>query len=179
MTEFPLFKAFELIEPGPVVLVSTSENGKANVMTMTWHMVLEFSPMIGCVIGPWDHTFHALKNTGECVLSIPAVDMAEKVVEIGSCSGQDVDKFEKFGLTKLPASEVQAPLIGECMAHIECRVVDYIEKYSIFILDGVKAWMDYNREEKRTFHANGDGTFYADGELINLREKMLKLPDGV
>lgn len=176
MDEFPLSKAFQLIEPGPVVLVTTAHKGNANIMTMSWHTVMDFTPQIGCIIGSWDYTFTALLETKECVISIPAVDIATKVVEIGNCSGQDVDKFSTFGLTPLHAELVHAPLIAECLANIECRVVDtsLVEKYNLFVMEGVKAWIDPERKERRTFHANGDGTFVVDGETINLKDKMVK-----
>jgi flavin reductase (DIM6/NTAB) family NADH-FMN oxidoreductase RutF len=98
------------------------------------------------------------------------------VVDIGNCSGKDIDKFKTFNLTSLPAKKVKAPLIAECLANIECRVVDdrMVEKYSLFVLEGVKAWIDPDRKERRTFHANGDGTFVVDGRTLNLRKKMTK-----
>ena len=179
MEELPLQKAFQLIEPGPVVLVTTASGKKKNIMTMTWHMVLDFSPRIACVIGPWDFTFSALSEKKECVLAIPAVDLAGTAVDIGSCSGSDTDKFKKFGLTAVKAKTVGAPLIKECLAHIECRVADHIKKFDIFVLDAMCAWIDAKRKERRTFHANGDGTFVVDGRTLNLRKRMLKLPPGV
>jgi flavin reductase (DIM6/NTAB) family NADH-FMN oxidoreductase RutF len=176
MKEFPLSKAFQLIEPGPVVLVTTAHEKKANVMTMSWHMVIDFTPQIGCIIGPWDFSYSALCATGECVIAVPTVDIATEVVEIGNCSGQDLDKFDAFKLTPLPAENVEAPLIAECLAHIECRVVNdsLADTYNLFILEGVKAWIDSDRKERRTIHANGDGTFVVDGRTIDLREKMTR-----
>lgn len=176
----PLEKAFMLIEPGPVLLVTTRENGRNNVMTITWHMVMDFSPQIALTTGPWNYSFHALTRTKECVLCVPGVDLAEKTVSIGDCSGADTDKFKKFGLTPLPAAEVGAPLIEECLGCLECRVDDYLADRGIFVLRGVRAWVNEERAERRTFHANGDGTFVADGEAFSLRRLMAdKLPDGV
>lgn len=179
-TELPIKKAFMLIEPGPVILVATHDRGKNNIMTISWHMVTDFTPRIALTTGPWNHSFRALVDTKECVLAIPTVDMAEKVVAIGDCSGAQVDKFKKFGLTPLPAATVKAPLISECLACLECRIIDHIEARDIFILEAAKAWIDRERKERRTFHANGDGTFAADGESIDLRHLMEdKLPPGV
>lgn len=177
--ELPLAKAFRLIEPGPVVLVTTGRAGRANVMTMSWHMVVEFTPQFACIIGPWDYSFFALRATRECVIAIPTVDLAGKVVDIGNCSGRKVDKFKKFGLTRLPAGKVKAPLIAECLANIECRVIDtsLVKKFGLFVLEGVKAWIDPERTERRTLHANGDGTFIVDGKTINLKRRMVKFPD--
>jgi flavin reductase (DIM6/NTAB) family NADH-FMN oxidoreductase RutF len=168
-----------LIEPGPIVLVTTFYKGKNNIMTMGFHgMVQHDPPLICCVIGPWDFSYQALKETGECVIAIPAYDLAGKVVEIGNCSGQDHDKFEKFGLTAVRGKEVKAPLIDECLANIECRVKDtsMVGRYSMFILEALLTWTDADRSERRTLHHNGDGTFNADGEHINLKAKMTKWP---
>lgn len=176
MQEFPLSKAFQFIEPGPVVLVSTAHKGRTNLMTMSWHMAVEFTPLIACIIGPWDYSFTALSKTRECVIAIPTVDMAAKVVDIGNCSGADVDKFTKFKLTPQPAKLVKAPLVGECLANIECRVADtrLVNKYGLFILEGVQAWIDAQRKERRTIHAKGDGTFVVDGRTLDLKARMVK-----
>ncbi len=179
-TELPIEKAFMLIEPGPVILVATNDQGRNNVMTISWHMVMDFTPKIALTTGPWNYSFQALTDTKECVLAVPAVDLAEKVVGIGDCSGAKVDKFKEFGLTPLPAADVKAPLIAECLACIECRVTGYLKQEGIFILQGIRAWIDQGRKERRTFHANGDGTFVVDGDIINLRSLMEdKLPPGV
>jgi flavin reductase (DIM6/NTAB) family NADH-FMN oxidoreductase RutF len=88
--------------------------------------------------------------------------------------------LKKFNLTPLGAKFTGAPLIKECYANIECRVVEYIKKHGIFILDAVAAWIDEKRKEKRLFHAIGDGRFIVDGEKINHRNIMReKLPEGV
>jgi flavin reductase (DIM6/NTAB) family NADH-FMN oxidoreductase RutF len=180
MQELPLNKAFMLLEPGPVVLVTTANSGKNNIMTISWHMVLDFTPQFALLTGEWNYSFEALRKKRECVIAIPTVDIAQTVVEIGGCSGSDTDKFKKFERTPLKAKSVEAPLIKECLANIECRVTDYIEKHNIFILDALHAWIDSDREECRTIHANGDGTFIVDGRTISYRKSMLsKLPPGV
>lgn len=180
MEELSTARVYRLIEPGPVVLVTTANKGRANVMTMSWHMAMEFEPpLIGCIIAPGDYSFEALNVTGECVIAIPTVEMMTKTVDIGNCSGRDMDKFEVFGLTRLPAEKVKAPLLAECFANLECRVVDrsMVEKYALFVLQVVKAWIDTGHEERRTFHANGDGTFVVDGETVDLKDRMVKFPE--
>lgn len=175
--EFPLSKACLLIERGPAVLVTTADRGRANVMTMSWLMMMEFDPpRIGCVIGPWDHSFNALKETGECVIAIPTVDLAEKVVDIGNRSGRDVDKFRAFGLTPVPAEKVAPPLVVECLANLECRVIDdgMVEKYNLWVLEAVRIWVDPERKERRMIHHNGDGTFVVDGRTLDLKTRMTK-----
>jgi flavin reductase (DIM6/NTAB) family NADH-FMN oxidoreductase RutF len=113
------------------------------------------------------------------VIAVPTVDLIYKVVDIGNCSGQDVDKFEVFGLTAAPAKKVAAPLVAECLANLECKVVDtrMVNKYAMFILEVVKGWTDPKRKERRTFHANGDGTFVVDGRTIDLKKQMVRWPE--
>ncbi|MCL2709554.1 MAG: flavin reductase family protein [Planctomycetaceae bacterium] len=124
-------------------------------MTASWTTTLGFTPIIGIALGPWNHSYHALIETGECVLSIPTVDMMEAVVEIGNCSGVSVDKFKRFHLTPITAEKVAVPLINESLANVECVVREYPTANGLhqFILEGVKAWSNPNRDEKRTFHA--------------------------
>lgn len=180
MKKLQLSKAFTLLEPGPVVLVTTHDGKKNNVMTISWTMVVDFTPVFAITTGPWNHSFAALRKTKECVIAIPTVDLLDKVVGIGTCSGTDTDKFEKFALTPVPGKHVKAPLIKECLANIECKVIDFNRKHSIVILEGVAAWLDTARKEKRMLHAVGDGTFIADGRKLDRRKMMRsKLPAGV
>jgi flavin reductase (DIM6/NTAB) family NADH-FMN oxidoreductase RutF len=177
MQEVAPSKAYRLLEAGPVVFVTTAQDGRANVMTMGFHMMIQHDPpLIGCIIGPWDHSFAALDATGACVIAVPTVDLARKVVDIGNRSGADVGKFRKFRLMAMPAKEVGAPLIKECLANIECRVADrdLVVKYGLFILEAVAIWVDRDRKERRTLHHNGDGTFTVDGRTLNLRNRMVR-----
>lgn len=130
--------------------------------------------------GAWNHSFAALRKHRECVLAIPTVDLLYQVVGIGTCSGADTDKFSRFGLTPVPASLVKPPLIQQCLANIECRVIDFIDRHDIVVLEGVAAYLDAERQERRMLHAVGDGTFIVDGHRLDRRKMMAaKLPPGV
>lgn len=180
MRQLELSKAFTLIEPGPVVLVTTNDGQKDNIMTISWTMVMDFTPVFAIVTGEWNHSFAALRRNRECVIAIPTVDMLDKVVGIGTCSGADTGKFAKFELTPVPGKVVTPPLIKECLANIECKVTDIVEKHNIVVLEAVAAHIDSARKEKRTVHAVGDGTFIVDGRKIDRRKMMAsKIPDGV
>ena len=180
MEKIRMSRAFTLIESGPVVLVTTNDGHRNNIMTISWTMVVDFTPVFAMTTGPWNHSFAALQQTRECVISIPTVDMLDKVVGVGTCSGADTDKFEKFTLTPVKGKHVKAPLIKECLANIECKVIDIVKDHNIVVLEGVAAYFDDSRKEKRTVHAVGDGTFIVDGRKLN-RKKMMssKLPAGL
>ncbi|HYA20187.1 MAG TPA: flavin reductase family protein [Burkholderiales bacterium] len=170
-----LSKVYRLLEPGPVVMVTTARKGRANIMTMSWHTMMDFEPpIIGCVIGEQSYTFGILRATKECVINIPTVELAMKAVGCGNTSGRSVDKFKKFRLTPMPASRVKAPLIAECYANLECRVVDarLVARYNFFILEALKAWIDPSKKDPRTIHHRGGGNFMVAGKMIKLPSRM-------
>jgi flavin reductase (DIM6/NTAB) family NADH-FMN oxidoreductase RutF len=172
---YPLSKVYGLLEPGPVVLLTTAGHERPNIMTLSWHTMIEFEPpLLGCVISNRNHSFHLLMASRECVINIPSQELAEKVVGCGNTSGAEVDKFERFCLTPMPAAQVDAPLIEECFANLECRVVDtaMVAKYGLFVVEVVMAWIDPAVKEPRTIHHLGHGDFMVAGERIRLKSKM-------
>lgn len=171
----PLGRVYGLLEPGPVLLITTARKGKANVMAQSWHCMMEFEPpLVGCLISGRNHSFDALVATKECVLNIPTAKLLDKVVGIGTCSGRKVDKFAKFGLTPKPASVVAAPLIDECCASLECKVVDtrLMNRYNFFVLEVVKAWIDPKEKEPRTLHHRGRGRFMVAGKTLRTTSRI-------
>jgi len=172
---FPLSRVYTLLESGPVVLLTTARKGRANVMPMSWHTMLDFEPpMVGCVVSNRNHTFGLLKATGQCVIGIPTVDLAVQVVGCGNTSGRTVDKFHTFALTPMPASRVKAPLVVECYVNLECKVIDakLATRYNFFILEVLKAWIDPTKKNPRTLHHCGKGAFMVAGKTIKLPSKM-------
>jgi flavin reductase (DIM6/NTAB) family NADH-FMN oxidoreductase RutF len=125
MEQLPLSKVYQLLEPGPVVPLTTARKGLANVMTMSWHMMVNFeSALVACVVSSANYSFAALRATGKCVLAIPAQKLAPKVVKVGNLPGCDIDKFKAFGLTPLPGERVKPPLMAACFANLECKLTD-------------------------------------------------------
>ena len=161
--DFPLAKIRRFLEPGPIVLVSSAWKGERNIMTMGWHMVMGFEPsLIGCYIWDENHSFDRIRKSKECVINIPTADLAATVVGIGN----SFDKFAEFRLTAESAARVGAPLICECYANFECRLVDssLINKYSLFVLEVGKAHVATSPRFPKTIHYRGDGVFMISGE---------------
>jgi flavin reductase (DIM6/NTAB) family NADH-FMN oxidoreductase RutF len=160
-------------------------------MTIGFHMVIQHKapPLIGISLGPWDASFTALKEQRQCVLTVPSVEIAEVVVDIGNCSKNDEDlketsKWDRFGLDALPAEKVKAPLVGgaHVIANIECVVKDtkMVASYGMWVLEPVKAWINPNMkpgEGGKMFHHRGDDTFVVDGEALDLKDRMVKLQE--
>lgn len=89
MRNLALGKVYQLLEPGPVVRLTTAHRGKPNVMAMSWHMMVDFEPpLVACIVSSDHHSFTALRAARECVIAIPAVELAATVVAVGNCSGR-------------------------------------------------------------------------------------------
>lgn len=174
MRKLPLSKVYQLLEPGPVVLLTTSHKGRANVMAMSWHMMVEFEPpLVACVVSEANYSFAALRATKECVIAIPARKLGTKVVQVGNASGRDGDKFAAVGLTPVPAKCVSPPLVRECFANFECKVRDttFVAKYNLFVLEVVAAWIDPAQKRPKAIHHQGYDRFVVDGPTIKLTSK--------
>lgn len=170
--DFPVAKVRRYLEPGPIVLVTSASDDERNVMTLGWHTVMEFTPsLVGCMISAGNHSFGLIRRSGECVINLPTTALTDTVVGIGNCSGASVDKFGKFGLTADPAEKVRAPLIRECHAGFECRLVEdaLVETYNFFVFEVVKAHVAPEPEHPETLHYTGDGVFMVSGKIIDRR----------
>jgi flavin reductase (DIM6/NTAB) family NADH-FMN oxidoreductase RutF len=175
MKNLPPQEVYRLLEPGPVVLLTTAHKGRANVMTLSWHMMVEFEPpLVACIISDRNYSFAALRATGECVIAVPALELAAKIVGVGNCSGRQMDKFKRFGLTPVPAALVTAPLVAECFANLECKVTDtrFVNRYNLFVLEVLRAWIDPGQKHPKTIHHHGYGKFVVDGDMISLKSRM-------
>ncbi|MFQ6332680.1 flavin reductase family protein [Methylophilus sp. 3sh_L] len=168
-TDFPVSNTRQLLEPGPIVLISSAHNREQNIMTMGWHMMMEYT-LIGCYIWDQNYSRHLIEKSGECVINIPTVELIEKVIDIGNMHHvpKEKDKFELFGLTPRPAKKVNVPLIDECYANIECSLIDksLIKKYSLFIFEVLHVHIDEQESLPETFHYLGDGQFRIMGDAL-------------
>ena len=164
--DFPVEGIRRFLEPGPIVLVSSAHRGETNIMTMGWHMMMEFQPsLIGCIISSANHSFEMIRKSRQCVINVPTEDIATTVVKIGNSSGREVDKFSEFELTPKPGAHVRAPLIAECYASFECLLVDasQVRKYNMFIFEAVRAHVATAPKFPKTIHYRGDGEFMIAG----------------
>ncbi|NIY48437.1 flavin reductase family protein [Cedecea colo] len=175
---FPVEQIRRYLEPGPVVLLSALHRGKRNIMTLGWHTIMEFSPsLVGCMISAGNHSFSMIRESGECVINLPTVELADRVAKIGNCSGKERDKFADFSLTEAASQKVDAPAIDECYAHFECRLYDdvLIEKYNFFIFEVVHARVQREPQWPETLHYSGAGLFRTDGVVIDRHKLFTKV----
>lgn len=164
--DFPLHAVRQHLETGPIVLITSQEGSRSNIMTLGWHSMLQFSPaLVGCYIWEGNESRELVHRSRECVINVPTLEIADKVVDIGNRHVRDGDKFEATGLTRRPATLVAAPLLDDCYASFECRLYDdvMVPKYGFFIWEVVKAHVA-DVEAPRTIHYRGNGTFMIAGE---------------
>ena len=173
--DYPVADIRRFLEPGPVVLVSSQWQGQHNVMTMGWHMILEFTPsLFGCLISPANHSYQMVQRSKQCVINLPTAELIDQVVTIGNSSGADVDKFAAFGLTPVAADIVQAPLIAECYASFEMQLIGGRQnpRDGLFIWECVKAHVAQTPRLPETLHYRGDGQFMISGRTISRRSRF-------
>lgn len=174
--EVPLHKIRRYLEPGPIVLVSSAWQGQRNVMTMGWHTVMAFSPsLVGCVIASSNRSFDLVRQSRECVINLPTTRLLDAVVGVGTSSGSEVDKFERFGLTPEAIEGVDAPAVRECHAQFACRLHDdsLVDKYNFFIWEVVAARAARVPKHPETVHYTGEGVFMVAGKVVSRRSRGL------
>ena len=166
--DLPLEQVRRYLEPGPIVLLSSSHAGERNVMTMGWHTVMEFSPsLVGCVIAASNHSFELVRRSRACVINVPTTALVDAVVGIGTSSGSEVDKFERYGLSVEEGFD--APVIRECYANFVCRLHDdsLVGKYNFFIWEVVAARVARSPKHPKTLHYTGAGEFMVAEKVIS------------
>jgi len=160
--------AHRLLHPKLTVLVSCSDtSGKANIITLAWSMPVSMNPpLIAVSIAPKRYSHGLIEETGEFIVNIPSIELLKETSYCGSVSGRDVDKFKTTGLTPAPARKVRAPIIEECIAHLECKVYKKVQAgdHTIFIGEIVAAYANegvfkriFDIEKVRLiYHIGGD-----------------------
>lgn len=142
-----------LLYPRPLVLVtSASKDGKPNIITLAWSMPTSFEPPLVAISVAKERFSHELiEDSGEFVVNIPSRKLLGPVLFCGSTSGRFVDKFKEAGLTPLPSERVKPPRIKECVAHLECKLVEKFQTgdHTIFIGEVVASSADEGAFDER------------------------------
>lgn len=166
------WKAGNMIYPLPAVLVTCrSKSGEDNVFTVAWTgTVCTNPPMAYISVRPSRYSYNMIKETGEFVINLTTEEMAKATDYCGVTSGRDVDKFQRCGLHKEEADEVNVPMLVESPVNIECRVREAHEygSHTMFVADVICVHADekYMNEsgrfelEKSNLLAYSHGTYF-------------------
>ncbi len=143
--EVPLTGCLRLLAPGPVVLLTAQYRGRPGVMPAGWLSPASYAPpRVTVAVNPQNNTHFLISKSQEFVINIPGRPLAERVAYCGRVSGRDVDKFAQAPLTAVDGRRVTAPWVEECLAHLECGVVDAMEvgDHTLFLGEVVGAWAE-------------------------------------
>ncbi|NLV17652.1 MAG: flavin reductase family protein [Syntrophomonadaceae bacterium] len=139
-------KPATILYPVPAVMVTCQdEAGNFNIITIAWTgTVCSVPPMVSISVRPDRYSHKLISKSGHFVINIPTTDQVEAVDYCGMVSGREVDKFKKTGLTPIPASLVNAPLIKECPVNVECEVKQIIKlaSHDLFLAEIVANHID-------------------------------------
>jgi flavin reductase (DIM6/NTAB) family NADH-FMN oxidoreductase RutF len=177
----PLDKAWRLFNHGPVTLVSAAHEGVENVMAAAWVTPLDFAPPKFTVVLAADtFTRKLAERSGELMLQVPTVSMLDAIEGVGTTSGREVDKWQRFGLLRAHEPGCKAPLVMGCTGWVAARLLEepaLAATYDLFVCEGFAAWADDRayegarlREEVprelRSVHHVAGGVYVVAGEVL-------------
>ena len=174
-----LSRCTQLLDHGPVTIITSAHGKQSNVMAASWSMPLDFNPPKVVVIMDRNTLTRELVNaSGEFGLQIPNRAFANQTLAVGSHSGHQLDKFAAFKLTTFPSKIINVPMLSECIAWMECKVInDASQRFDIIIAEVVAAyakskvysdnrWHFGEDPDSRTCHYVAGGQFFATGEAF-------------
>ncbi len=173
-----IWKPGNMVYPVPAVLVSSSTpEGKDNLFTAAWTGTVCTNPAMAYIsIRPERYSYGLIRESGEFVINLTTQQLTYATDFCGVRSGRDVDKFQKTGLHKEKASQVNTVLVEESPVNLECKVREIHEygSHHMFVADilAVHADEEYLDEHGR-FHlekarpiAYSHGKYYVLGEQV-------------
>lgn len=138
-----------LLQPGrPILCTTKNSDGSNHVAPFSWiNPVSHKPPRIALALLNNPKKQHSLENierTGEFVVNMPGMELAEKLVESSFLIQEGENKFVRSGFTPLPSVKVEPPAIKECKAHLECKVIQSINAgdHTLLIADVLCARYD-------------------------------------
>ncbi|MET3108579.1 flavin reductase (DIM6/NTAB) family NADH-FMN oxidoreductase RutF [Oxalobacteraceae bacterium GrIS 2.11] len=180
-SNLPLDKCWKLLNHGPVTIITSAHGGKTNIMAASWAMPLDYDPpKLLLVLDGASYSRELVDASGEFGLQIPKRRIAAQTVAVGQTSGRDGDKFARFDLKTFPAQKIAAPMLEDCVAWMECKVIpDASQRYDLFIAEVVASYVDSRRFHdnqwdfgtdplERTMHYISSGEFFATGERFSV-----------
>jgi len=176
----PLKRANRLINDGCTILVTSRHQEKESIITLAWQSPVSSSPPMAVIsVAPQRYSHDIISQSGEFVINVPPFCLLKETVHCGTVSGRDGDKFASAGLTREPAQVLSAPLVAECIGHLECRVVKEVTAgdHTLFLGQVVAAsaaeglWDEIwqvDREDARTIHHLGGSYFCAPEKVVKI-----------
>lgn len=131
-------KSSRLINCGMVIMVSCGYQDKRTITPCAWHMPVSKEPAIISVALAKKHfSSELIRKSKEFIINIPDWKLLDKMMKCGKISGRNIDKFDHASLTAQKAKVLDsASLVQECIANIECQLIDIAEKGDHYVFYG-------------------------------------------
>ncbi|MBS6194513.1 MAG: flavin reductase family protein [Clostridiales bacterium] len=172
------WKPGNMLYPLPAVMVSVRDKqGNDNIITVAWAgTVCTNPPMVSISVRPERHSYHMIEESGEFVINLTTEKLCFATDYCGVRSGRDVDKFAEMKLTKVEASQVNVPMIGESPVNIECKLkkIEKLGSHHMFVAEVVAVHAEESyMDEKNRFDLNkAQPMVYSHGEYFSLGKKL-------
>ena len=168
--DVPLSEAYELLNPGGLILVCTrSADGRYDLAPVAWNCPLDYEPAseVLFVCEPGRRTCEDLADSGEFAIALPTSAQRSLIEKTGSSSGRDLDKYAAYGIAAFAAQKVDARIPEGVAGWLECRLLRVIVEGSSAVVMGevlraaaaLDAW-------KERVHYVREGLWYAPGKPL-------------
>jgi len=176
--QIELSKAKWLVEPGCVVLVTSGTMKNANVMTFSWQTPVNNADpcLVLLVMNHIRYSYKLIKQNRELAINVPGEELLEQTHFVGTVTGRNIDKFKESGLTPIPAKMAEPPLIEECAAHLECRVVETfkMQTHDLLVCKVVRAVADTELFDGKWIPERFHTLHYLGGNKYGLMERAIE-----
>ncbi len=120
------FEGFFHYYPTMVVVVTTHSGDKDNAMAAAWHAPISREPpFYGVSLSPKRYSHRLVLESGEFGVNFLPLEQARLIAAVGSSQGQEMDKFDAFGIAREKPLKTRVPILRDAYAAYECRVVDH------------------------------------------------------
>jgi len=169
-------RIYRLLYPRQVVLVTCMGERGPNIIPIAWSIPLSFEPpLVGISISPKRYSHELIEKAKEFVINVPTTQLLNAIMETGSCSGKETDKFSTCGLTPAPAKRLKTPIIEECIAHLECKLCDSLRlgDHTLFVGEVLEAYADPKFFDGERYTKEADLVYQLGGEIfVKLGERV-------
>ena len=128
----------------PVALLSVKYENIENIATMAWVSPVSFDPpLVMVAVSPKRYSHELVEKAGEFALLVLGEDQKELSTLAGTKTGRREQKWElePFKLLRKAPRIISAPLLKECRAAYECKLVNQLSTgdHTLFIGEIVAA----------------------------------------
>lgn len=174
-----IWKPGTLLNPVPVVLVTSKYEDKENIFTAAWTGTICSDPAMTYVsIRKERYSYDLIKKSGKFCINLVNEDLVYATDYCGVRSGRNEDKFKSMNLKKESAQNFDCPIISNSPVVLECEVVEIKElgSHDMFIAKILSVDVDekYMDKNGRFDMQKCKLVSYSHGEYYRLGEKLGK-----